>query len=203
MSSKKSTPNKTSTPATKPPGQQARWQERVQNSDSTTQDDPGKIAFQLLSLEILQKFLSEGEIAYENIKTNDAPYLETPTIHWQPDSLFLQKLEEEGLNDPDLLRIVMNTLTSNIHDILYCDYSGKTDKDFEIIFSNLNSDDGQVKFSLYFPKALDPREVLQKLQDPKVAKSLEATIKTELHKTKACAEIFESFGNPGQGYGRA
>lgn len=200
---RKSSSSSETTPKTDTPDSATTWMERTQKSNQILEEDQGKIALKLLSLEILQKFLSEGKIAYENMLVENALYADAPTIHWQPDDLFWQNLRANGLYDPQLLAVVMNTITSHVHDILYQTYDGREDKDFKLVLASMDESDGQLKFSLHFPKALDPRDVLQKLRDPKVAQSLEAAIKTDFHQTTAYAYLFSVFGRDNGGYGRA
>jgi hypothetical protein len=196
----KSSNIKPTPPATETSGSGVTWQERMQKSDPISEEDQGRLAFQLLSLEILQKFLTEGVTAYEPIKLEDTSYPEAPTIHWQPSGLLLKKLGEHGLDDPELLAITMNSITGHIHHILHQSYDGKVDEDFKLVLASLDESDGQLKFSLHFPKALDPREVLQKLKSPKVAKCLEDAIKKDFQQTAVCADLYAAFGHKNGGY---
>jgi hypothetical protein len=201
MTAKRKSSNRSKiTPKTDTPVSATTWLKRTQKSDQILEEDQGKIAFQLLSLEILQKFLSNGAPAYEPVRFEEALYPDAPTIHWQPDELFWQKLRANGLDDPQLLAVVMNTIKSHIHHILYQSYDGRENEDFKLVLDSMDESDGQLKFSLHFPKALDPRDVLQKLREPKIAECLERAIKTDFHQTTAYANLYAAFGHKNNGF---
>ncbi|MFN8929657.1 MAG: hypothetical protein ACK5WQ_04725 [Alphaproteobacteria bacterium] len=205
MTAKRKSSNRSKiTPKTDTPESATTWLERTQKSDQILEEDQGKIAFQLLSLEILQKFLSNGAPAYEPVRFEDALYPDAPTIHWQPDDLFWHNLRADGLDDRQLLAVVVNTITSHIHHILYQSYDGRENEDFKLVLASMDESDGKLKFSLHFPKALDPRDVLQKLREPKIAECLERAIKNDFYQTTKYADFFDNLNNqtPG-GYGRA
>ncbi|MFO0109036.1 MAG: hypothetical protein ACK52W_00660 [Alphaproteobacteria bacterium] len=205
MKPKKTSPTTTAptsgTESLKPEGS---WQDKIQKSNPMTQEVSEEIALKLLSLEILQKFLSNGAPAYEPVRFEEALYPDAPTIHWQPDDLFRHNLRADGLDDRQLLADIMNTITSHIHHILYQSYDGRENEDFKLVLASMHESDGKLKFSLHFPKALDPRDVLQKLGKPKIAECLERAIKNDFYQTTKYADFFDNLNNqtPG-GYGRA